>query len=166
MPNKTRSLKKTPASISQWEKLGARLIKDILQVLDFGASTRVKPRVELRIVGSAPMIRLNRAWRKKNKVTDVLSFSAPEIFRTQGHLGELVVCLPVLKKQAKDLRHSPEAELQILLVHGVLHLLGMDHEGSKKAAREMARWEANILAELYGSTERAVERKGLIQRSS
>ena len=156
MPKKISSQK-------EWEKLGERLIKDILAVLDFGSKSRVQPRVELRIVGSAPMIKLNRTWRGKNRVTDVLSFSAPEIFRTQGHLGELVVCLPVLKTQARQLKHPPEAELQVLLVHGILHLLGMDHEGTKKAAREMAKWEAKILSELYGSEGKS---KGLIQRTA
>jgi probable rRNA maturation factor len=101
------------------------------------------------------MSRLNRSYRGKTYATDVLSFPAPPVFRRQGHLGELIICLPVLKSQARELGHSAETELDVLLVHGLLHLLGMDHEKGGKAARVMRLWETRLL-----------KGKGLIARSA
>lgn len=104
------------------------------------------------------MIRLNTRFRKKRKTTDILSFPAPGIFFQSGVLGELVICLPVLRQQAKRVGHSPERELQVLLVHGLLHLLGFDHEGrgpaGQRAQREMRSWEKKLLGG-QGLVERA-----------
>lgn len=91
------------------------------------------------------MKRLNAGYRKKSYATDVLSFAAPEPFRSQGWLGELVVCAPVLERQARELKHSSELELDVLLAHGLLHLLGLDHERGPAEARRMAKLEARLL---------------------
>jgi rRNA maturation RNase YbeY len=107
-------------------------------------------KISLKIVGHSKMILLNARYRKKRKVTDVLSFPAPKIFRSQGILGELVICQPVAKKQARDHKHSINEELKVLMVHGLLHLLGFDHEKSTAQARSMARWEKRLLAPKSG----------------
>ncbi len=99
----------------------------------------------MKVAGSAEMRRLNRDWRGKTGVTDVLSFPSPEPFRSQGFLGELVVCAPVLEAQAAELGHSADLELDVLLAHGLLHLLGLDHERGAREATQMARWERRIL---------------------
>jgi rRNA maturation RNase YbeY len=101
--------------------------------------------VSVQLVGTPAMIRLNGRYRGKPYATDVLSFNVPPVFMREGQLGELVICLPVLKRQAKERGHSEEAELEILLVHGVLHLLGLDHELGSKQAAAMARWEGKLL---------------------
>ncbi|OFZ21019.1 MAG: rRNA maturation RNase YbeY [Bdellovibrionales bacterium GWB1_55_8] len=104
----------------------------------------------VHLVGTAEMARLNEFYRGKKGPTDVLSFEAPEVFREQGLLGELVICLPVMKKQAREIGHPAKEELRVLLVHGLLHLLGQDHEGKgpKAHARghEMAAFEAKLLS--------------------
>jgi probable rRNA maturation factor len=102
--------------------------------------------VEAHLVTGPAMARLNGQYRGKPYATDVLSFDAPAVFRRQGHLGELVICGAVLRRQAREQGHSPARELRVLLVHGLLHLLGFDHERGPRAAREMARWEARWLA--------------------
>jgi len=91
------------------------------------------------------MKKLNHAWRKKNYATDVLSFPAPEVFFELGNLGELVICLPVMKKQAREHKHPLEQELDVLLVHGILHLMGFDHELGPKEAKLMQKWENSLL---------------------
>ncbi len=91
---------------------------------------------------------LNDRYRGKRYPTDVLSFPAPQAIYDQGWLGELILCLPVAKRQAKERNHSPLRELDILLVHGVLHLLGFDHEKSVKESRQMAAWERKLLEEM------------------
>lgn len=103
-------------------------------------------RVAVTLVSAPTMERLNARYRKRNYATDILSFPAPEVFRVhQGQLGELIVCLPVLRAQARETGHDAEVELLILLTHGVLHLLGLDHEEGARQTAAMARWEAKLL---------------------
>lgn len=97
------------------------------------------------LIGPVKMKALNRRYRGKNYATDVLSFEAPAAFRSQGLLGELVICTTLAKRQAREQGHAPETELEVLLVHGVLHLLGFDHEKGRRAALEMERWEQKLL---------------------
>lgn len=73
------------------------------------------------------MRRINKTYRSKDKPTDVLSFESAD----PETLGELALCLPVLMKQAKSQKHSVDQELQYMMIHGLLHLLGYDHELSK-----------------------------------
>lgn len=100
---------------------------------------------EVTVVGSAKMKALNAQYRGKAYATDVLSFEAPGVFRRIGYLGELVICSTVLARQAHSLGLSLGEELEVLMVHGLLHLLGFDHEKGAKQAAEMARWERKIL---------------------
>lgn len=85
---------------------------------------------------------LNKKFRKKNYPTDVLSF-AP----TENHmgLGELVLCPQVLKRQAKENGWSVEKEIDLMLIHGFLHLLGFDHEKSLKEERRMMKIQGKLL---------------------
>ncbi len=112
---------------------------------------KVRLTAEVEVVDSKEMIKLNHRFRGKNQPTDVLSFSSPQVFREFGYLGDLVVCLPVLKKQAAEFKHAPASELDVLLVHGVLHLMGFDHEKSAKEAKKMQKLEAQVLEALQGS---------------
>lgn len=74
------------------------------------------PEISIVIVGDAKIKALNKKYRKKNRVTDVLAFD----------YGEIFICLPQAKKQAKQLNHSLKEELAILLIHGILHLSGYE----------------------------------------
>jgi rRNA maturation RNase YbeY len=151
---------RTPTrTLDGWNRLAERRLTAILQSARKAAALKKRgPRLEwkvgLRLVGNPEIKRLNAHFRGKNRVTDVLSFPAPEPFRSAGHLGELILSLPVLKRQAREQGHKPETELQVLLVHGVLHLLGFDHEKSRKQAAEMARWEARLLQATQGLIDR------------
>ncbi|MCB0378244.1 MAG: rRNA maturation RNase YbeY [Bdellovibrionales bacterium] len=89
--------------------------------------------ITLVFVPRSEMQRLNRGYRGKNKVTDILSFSGAE----DGELGELVLCGEVIEQQSKEHGLWPEEELGYLLIHGVLHLLGYEHEGSRQKAARM-----------------------------
>ncbi len=123
------------------------------------APSRLTWKAELALVSSTQMRQINTRFRGKPKATDVLSFEAPDVFRQQGQLGELVICLSVMRKQAQEYGHAAESELDVLLVHGALHLLGFDHERSSREAAAMAQWEARLLKQLGG--QRA---QGLIGR--
>lgn len=84
-------------------------------------------------VTPAAMIQLNSQYRGKNSVTDILSFDSLD----PQSMGELVICLAQIKTQAKTHSLSLKQELSYMVLHGILHLLGFDHEGSQIKARKM-----------------------------
>ena len=96
-------------------------------------------RLDFVFLGSHSMRRLNKKYRGRDRVTDVLSF--PSIFKDHltkvggdGQLGELVFCPQMVKRQAKQNGHSYRDELAYLSIHGFLHLLGFEHDrGGEKA---------------------------------
>lgn len=79
--------------------------------------------VELLLTGDARLQELNKAYRGKDRPTDVLSFPLDD----PQNLGQIVISLDRAKAQAKELGQSTEEELRFLFAHGVLHLLGYDH---------------------------------------
>ena len=91
---------------------------------------------------------LNKKWRGKNKATDVLSFplhSMQAIPDGSWELGDLVISLDRAKAQAKEHGVTLRQELDLLLVHGLLHLIGFDHEISSQEAQRMRLWEQKLL---------------------
>ena len=95
--------------------------------------------VDVLLAGDRTLRRLNRSFRKKDKATDVLSFPAAEEM-TGLHGGDLAISLETAKRQADEQGHSLRDEVRVLLLHGLLHLSGMDHEadGGEMAEREGA----------------------------
>jgi probable rRNA maturation factor len=93
--------------------------------------------VEVLLADDPTLRRLNKSFRGKNKPTDVLSFPTPdEIVET--HAGDLAISLETAARQAATYGHSLRDEVRILLLHGLLHLSGLDHEtdNGQMAARE------------------------------
>jgi probable rRNA maturation factor len=104
--------------------------------------------VTVLLVGERAIRALNRRWRGLDRPTDVLSFSQREGQGGDLHpeiLGDVVVCVPVAKRQAEQAGHCLAAELDRLVVHGLLHLAGYEHEGDRAAARAMRRREDAII---------------------
>ncbi len=95
-------------------------------------------------VNSAEIRRLNKKFRDKDRATDVLSFAPVE----PDSLGELVFCPQVIRKQAFEHGLSYRDELLYMLIHGILHLLGYEHEKSDKQARVMYRLQDRIFEQL------------------
>ena len=86
--------------------------------------------------------RLNRQFLSRNYATDVLSFPAAE---GAGWLGELAISAGRAAEQARDFGHSQLDEIRILMLHGVLHLLGMDHQADRgQMARAETRWRKKL----------------------
>jgi probable rRNA maturation factor len=108
--------------------------------------------LSLRIVGAARSRTLNTRYRHQQHPTNVLSFAGAGIDAGGRHwLGELVICAPVLEREAKAQQKPREAHWAHIVVHGVLHLLGHDHEHARPA-RQMAAKEVQIL-ELMGFSD-------------
>jgi probable rRNA maturation factor len=94
------------------------------------------------IAGDALLQRLNRRFLEKNYPTDVLSFPAG---RGAAELGELAISAQRARTQAREFGHTIEEEIRILMLHGVLHLTGMDHEGDRGAmARAENAWRKKL----------------------
>jgi probable rRNA maturation factor len=108
-----------------------------------------RARLGIRVVDSREGRRLNRAYRGKDKATNVLSFAGAGIRLPAGErfLGDLVICAPVGAREARAQGKALRAHWAHMVVHGTLHLLGLDH-GNAREAREMERTEAGILAGL------------------
>jgi probable rRNA maturation factor len=119
--------------------------------------SRIAPRfargeVTIAILPDSKVKRLNKQFRRIDRATDVLSFPAgagsaasfdgPQRKRLRTRfLGEIVISRGIARKQARNLRHPVATELRVLALHGLLHLLGYDHEVD---AGEMARAEARL----------------------
>lgn len=100
------------------------------------------------LVSPANIRRLNAHYRKKDKVTDVLSFSRLESPSPFPEVGDVLICLTRAKRQAREINCSLNEELARLTVHGVLHLFGYDHETNEKDAKRMFRLQESILESL------------------
>lgn len=107
--------------------------------------------VSVALVSDKRMQALNRQFRGKDAVTDVLSFPSD----TRGFLGDVVIASGVARRQAKAAAHTVQTEIRVLALHGLLHLLGYDHESD---GGKMARVEARL-------RKRAGLKEGLIERS-
>ena len=101
------------------------------------APARARGTMTVAIVPDARVRALNRKFRKKDKGTDVLSFPAEE----PGYLGDVVISSGVAARQARAAGHSLATELRVLALHGLLHLLGYDHE---RDDGQMARLEHRL----------------------
>ncbi|MDX9893407.1 MAG: rRNA maturation RNase YbeY [Patescibacteria group bacterium] len=94
--------------------------------------------ISVGIVGETRMRVLNKHYRRQNKVTDVLSFGERDVagdFRDfDGYLGEIIICYPQALRQAHKASRPVIKEIEWLLVHGCLHLLGYDHQTDRQEA--------------------------------
>lgn len=99
--------------------------------------------ITLRVVGSAESRRLNSQYRRKERATNVLSFP----YQSRPLAGDVVLCHPVIAKEAKAQGKTLAAHYAHLVVHGVLHLRGHDHLRKNDAAR-MERTEIRLLRRL------------------
>jgi probable rRNA maturation factor len=138
------------------------------------APSRAAGEVAIALVSDARIRSLNRQFRRKDRATDVLSFSlrsvsisqrsaASRLARAAGpaaspELGDIVIATGVARRQAKEARHSYQTELRVLALHGLLHLLGYDHHDEQDGGR-MSRIEARL-------RRKGGLRAGLIERSS
>lgn len=112
------------------------------------AGRRAAAQLTVRVVDEAEMTALNGTYRHKAGPTNVLSFAAEPIPGVADDLlGDVVICAPVVAREAGEQGKEPAAHWAHMVVHGVLHLLGHDHVAAADAA-EMEAEEVRILGEL------------------
>lgn len=120
----------TPARIRRWARAA------------LAGNAASNARVTIRIVGQAEGRLLNRSYRNKDYATNVLTF----VFRDQPPLeGDIALCAPVITREARAQRKTAAAHYAHMVVHGLLHLQGYDHENEQDAAA-MERREKTLLA--------------------
>jgi rRNA maturation RNase YbeY len=123
--------------------------KSVLQIMAYlGCSEQ-----ELSVVFSNDRLlqKLNRTYRHKDRPTNVLAFPQVPTYAsepTSTILGDVIVSLPMAAREAHDLKQSLEERVIYLLLHGILHLLGYEHEGSAAQRRRMEALEQEVLAHL------------------
>ena len=106
----------------------------------------LRGRVSILVTGNAELRRLNRRYRHKDKATDVLSFTADGVRASRLHLqmaGDIAISAEVAAENARRLGHSAAAEVKILILHGLLHLAGFDHDHARDRS-QMRRKEENL----------------------
>jgi len=127
-----------PASLRRWARL---------------AAGRRRGELGIRVVDSRESRALNARWRGRDKPTNVLSFPAAPGFRGR-QIGDLVVCAPVVAREAREQGKAVAAHWAHMVVHGTLHLVGFDHERAADAKRMEGRERALLrrlgIADPYG----------------
>ncbi|HEY1966292.1 MAG TPA: rRNA maturation RNase YbeY [Acidobacteriaceae bacterium] len=126
------------------------------------AAVRLRGDVSVLLTTDQAIRRLNRQFRRMNKATDVLSFPAPQ--EATGEVaGDLAISVPTALRQAREQRHSLSVEIKVLILHGLLHLAGFDHEADdgQMARRErLLRGRLGLPLGLIERTETGVTRAG------
>ncbi|MBU4267541.1 MAG: rRNA maturation RNase YbeY [Acidobacteria bacterium] len=113
-------------------------------LIKIGKRLQLKGTVTIRIAGAAEVRTLNRKYRHKDYATDVLSFPLGEKLPDGFYAGDILICRPLAEKQARQNAQSTEKELLLLMIHGLLHLQGHDHE---KDQGEMLVLQKQLFAE-------------------
>jgi rRNA maturation RNase YbeY len=122
---------------------GRKLKTIAAKILDVVKETHAE--LSVALVGNAEIQRLNAQYRKKDCPTDVLSFPVENrLFVGERLLGDVIISVQKARQQAKERQRSLDKEMVILLIHGVVHLLGYDHERSAKEARIMQHLEKKV----------------------
>jgi rRNA maturation RNase YbeY len=125
---------------------GRGLRKTALAILTLVGRTEAE--LSVALIGDAEMRKLNARYRGKDYPTDVLSFPMEESAPATRLLGDVIISVEQARRQAKARGRTLNQELATLLIHGVVHLLGYDHERSVKDARVMKRLENKIYRQL------------------
>jgi probable rRNA maturation factor len=130
-------------------KINKKNFSTVAKKVLLGENERIKS-LSLAFVDKEEIKKLNKKYRGKNKSTDVLSFgedSKCQIPNSEfNYLGEVVICPAVVKENAKKYGAPFSREIIKVFVHGILHLLGYDHEASEKEAKEMEAKEKHYLS--------------------
>jgi probable rRNA maturation factor len=136
----------------EFEQLITKVLQKAAEMEDTGPSE-----VSVTIVSKERIQEINKEYRQKDSVTDVISFAMEEMGKDETEiiggdetrfLGDIIICLDIAKEQAGDYGHSMDREMGFLAVHGFLHLLGYDHMNEEDEKKMFGRQEE--ILEQYG----------------
>ena len=152
-----------PLLVSVTARRHAGIVRGLGTWLERAAPRTARGAVDIAIISDGEMRRFNREYRRVDAPTDVLSFpalsndvaggAAGDLRRARRPLGDIAIAAGVARRQAREQGHSLGIELRILALHGLLHLLGYDHEGDagqmrrlEERLRRRARLPAGLIA--------------------
>ena len=123
-------------------RVDERFLKKVAEKVLKGEKAKKDIELSIALVKPERMREINKNYRKRNKATDVLAF--PELKkikispkRKAQNLGEIIICPSQVKKNIKRFNSTFKKEIARVLIHGILHLLGYDHEKPKRKAKKM-----------------------------
>lgn len=129
------------------EELVKKWVKEIFKFLKIKNAE-----ISVAIVDNNTIKKINKKYRNKNKPTDVLSFEEKDLEKFPGSaknfLGEIIISFQKVVEESKEDKETIEETFKKLLTHGILHLLGYDHEKSKKEERKMLLLQEKILKKI------------------
>jgi probable rRNA maturation factor len=126
------------------KKLPSRGLGKIAQAI-LALVGEAEAELSVALIGNAEMQKLNAKYRRKDYPTDVLSFPMEGTLPSPTRLlGDVIISVEKAREQAKERGRTRDEEIVTLLIHGIVHLLGYDHERSAKDARSMKRLENKI----------------------
>ncbi|HVK60004.1 MAG TPA: rRNA maturation RNase YbeY [Bdellovibrionales bacterium] len=137
------SMRVTRVFLKKWVSEIVRLSRSNKDLKKY-SNRLAKSELVIAFINADEMKKMNKQFRGKNYATDVLSFESDE----PGVLGELVICPQVIVKQAAEHGLKNRHELGYMVLHGILHLLGFDHEQSKREAERMFAIQDGLFAKL------------------
>ena len=132
-------------------------VKKIIEQVLQGEGIKDETELSIAFVGQGRIREVNKRYRGKNRATDVLSFPESKVLMEKFKigptekipgLGEMIICLREVKKNANKIELVFEKELAKVVIHGVLHLLGYDHEKSEQEEIEMQKKENYYLSQV------------------
>ncbi len=139
-------------------EISEKFLKDNVKKITSGLTKRkildkdkAEKEITLVFLGKLEAKKLNWQYRQKDYPTDILSFESV----TPESIGELIFCPEVLQTQAKEHKKTFEQELSLMLIHGILHLLGFDHENGEDDAKKMFAVQEDLFNELSSGKARS-----------
>ncbi len=129
------------SSLKGGQRIPIKLVQKVAGLISGELKVKKKWNISLAFVSDKKIKELNKSYRKKNSVTDVLSFGL------DGESAEIVISYQQAKRQAKEQGHSTRNEIVFLIVHGLLHVQGHDHEKPSEA-KKMFGLQEKILKKL------------------
>jgi len=126
------------------DKINKKFLKKVIEKV-LKKESKNKKNLSVAIVEEKIIRNLNKKYRKKDLPTDVLTFGKSKKFINIPHLGEMIICPKVVRKNSRKFKVTFKKELTRVLIHGILHLLDFDHEKSKIKAEKMAEKEEYYL---------------------
>ena len=156
--------------IDHWILIASEVLEELFKKKIIEANDVKVIELSLLLCGESKIRKLNHEFRHKDKVTDVLSFPNHETLRSgivedvHLFLGDLAICHQKVTRQAKEFKIGYKDEFIHLLFHGIIHLLGYDHELSRAEEKLMQKWEELALEEFSKIKKSSAKKKPLARR--
>jgi len=130
-----------------------KFLQGVAKIVLKGENIKKETETSIALIKESEIKKINQKYRKKNKATDVLSFNfgkglAPHHQNLVWGLAEIVICPSQVKRNAKKYKVTFKKELARVLIHGILHILGYNHERSKIGAKKMEAKQEYYLSKL------------------